>query len=338
LLSNEKPASSQTRDVLTELKKLETNNVHTTAFVKESSVQHASTISVQTPAAILKETMENALPKKTTIANKKHNEVAIEPTTLNATEKNEIKFSETVKPVETKLVNESKIVSENISKNFEQKKNSDTNIATSLNPENATEKQLSSTSGKTIVDEPIYSGKESTQPKHSQQNFVRNDGGEVSNRMQDVGTQRNEIQPRYSNALSHEWAKHVIEDVSKSAMIKVTEQLSEIRLRLHPEHLGELVLSVKSEGEKMSANILVNSFEVKRALETNMPVLHDALMLRGIEMKKIDVNENTNAQQQFRHNNDEQTGHQNRQQRPYDEERAKQFARYFGYNTMEYTV
>lgn len=339
LFDKEKPALSKKSDVLTELRKLETNKVDTSSFVKESSAQHTSTIFMQSQAAILKETVENVLPKKSAIANRKQNEITVDRTKLNTNGNSEIKLSETIQPVETKFVNESKTVSENIPKNFEQKKIADSNVATSLNIENATEKQLSPTLNTTVVEEQISLGKETTQQKQPLQQFTRNDAIETSNRMQDVGTQRNEIQSRYSNALSNEWAKQVIEDVSKSAMFKVTEQLSEIRLRLHPEHLGELVLSVKSDGEKMSANILVNSFEVKRALETNLSVLHDALLIRGIEMKKIDVNENTNAQQQFRHNDDSQTEQQNRQQsRPYDEERAKQFARYFGYNTMEYTV
>jgi len=150
-------------------------------------------------------------------------------------------------------------------------------------------------------------------------------------------TLQNEVQPRYSDALSDQWTKQVIDNINKSSLVRVTDQNSEIRLRLHPEHLGELLVNVKSENGKMTANIVVNNIEVKKALETNMPVLNDAFISRGIEMKKVDIYDQQEQRQSSQDSNNQQfEQHQN--QRSFDEEKAKRFARYFGYNTREYTA
>ena len=87
----------------------------------------------------------------------------------------------------------------------------------------------------------------------------------------------------------------------------------------------------------MTANIVVNNIEVKKALETNMPVLNDAFISRGIEMKKVDIYDQQEQRQSSQDSNNQQfEQHQN--QRSFDEEKAKRFARYFGYNTREYTA
>ena len=151
---------------------------------------------------------------------------------------------------------------------------------------------------------------------------------------------RNEAPVRYSAALSEQWTKQTIDDIGKAASnVKLTEQSSEIRLKLHPENLGEVTLTVKSENNKMNVTLRVNSSDVKDVLEKNLPMLQETLAQRGLEMRKIEVFNNNDANSQSRHRDEQQQhGQERRKSEIFDETRAKEFERFFGYNTMEKTV
>jgi|GEM_PF-6912646 len=159
----------------------------------------------------------------------------------------------------------------------------------------------------------------------------------VTTRTSDTITPRTEVQSRYSTALSEQWSQKVMEDLGKSTLVKVSDEVSEIRLRLQPENLGRLLVDIKTSGGKMTAQIVVSNNDVKHALEMNLPVLQDALAQRGIEMKNVEVFEQNSHQQQHHQKNEKPFDERN-QNKPYNDERAERFARYFGNNTMEFTA
>jgi len=170
-------------------------------------------------------------------------------------------------------------------------------------------------------------------------NIQRNEFSVLSNRSNDVQTHHSNEQVRYSSALSEHWTNQVMNDVTKTPMVKISDDVSEIRLRLHPENLGDLVINVKTDNGKLSAQIVVSSSDVRHTLESNLTALTDAFSQRGLEVRTIDIRESNNSNQSsHQQNQDSKSQNQNRHSQPYDEERAKRFARYFGYNTLEYTV
>ncbi len=159
-------------------------------------------------------------------------------------------------------------------------------------------------------------------------------------RQTEVTTVRNEQPVRYSTALSEQWTKQVIDDIGKATSnVKLTSQSSEIRLKLHPEELGEISLTIKSENNKMNVTLRVNSSDVKDVLEKNLPMLQETFAQRGLEMRKIEIFNNNDTNSQSRNRDEhQQSGQERPKPQVFDEERAKQFERFFGYNTMEKTV
>ena len=77
--------------------------------------------------------------------------------------------------------------------------------------------------------------------------------------------------------------------ISHDAARELQQGVSELRLQLKPESLGEMSLKVRIDDEKVTAQIHVTQPEVRAALESSLPQLRDALSLRGIEVQHIDI-------------------------------------------------
>ncbi|HTX18047.1 MAG TPA: flagellar hook-length control protein FliK [Bacteroidota bacterium] len=81
----------------------------------------------------------------------------------------------------------------------------------------------------------------------------------------------------------------ILEQVSKSLIVRQGSNPPEIRITMKPESLGEVVMKVKMEGGRVSAQIDVNSTTVKTVLESNVPQLRDMMASRGIDLQRIDI-------------------------------------------------
>ncbi|MCC6395761.1 MAG: flagellar hook-length control protein FliK [Bacteroidetes bacterium] len=137
--------------------------------------------------------------------------------------------------------------------------------------------------------------------------------------------------------LPPETAQSVMEQVTKVFALQVNGENSELRIKLEPESLGEVVLHVRMESGKMQAQIDVNQAGVKAALENNLPQLRLALHQRGIDVQRLDVSYGGErlATDSGGGNADRQPHHGFRRNAGADAVEQYTTGRLLGYNTME---
>ena len=81
----------------------------------------------------------------------------------------------------------------------------------------------------------------------------------------------------------------IMDQVSKNLALNLNSNSSEVRIAMKPESLGEVVMKVKMDDGKVSAQINVNSVNVKAVLDANVSQLRDTLLAKGIEVQHIDI-------------------------------------------------
>jgi flagellar hook-length control protein FliK len=139
-------------------------------------------------------------------------------------------------------------------------------------------------------------------------------------------------------SLPPETAKSVMDQVVKGAALQVRGDTSEMHIRLIPESLGEVTVSVRMEGGQMQAQIDVSHPSVKAALESNISQLREALNSHGIDVQRLDVCQY--GQSMAGDNGGSQSNRskrQNTRHHSYATDAIEQFdtGRLLGYNTIE---
>jgi len=138
---------------------------------------------------------------------------------------------------------------------------------------------------------------------------------------------------------SPEFAQEVLARAAKELSLLVNDKSSEVRFTLKPESLGELILSIRMEGGKMSAQVDVSNPMVKAALEANIQQLRSDLAVRGIEVQTIEI---SSAAQSSPRESSGQTPHksksQSRRRSETDSVESYRSARTLGYNTVEFII
>jgi flagellar hook-length control protein FliK len=81
----------------------------------------------------------------------------------------------------------------------------------------------------------------------------------------------------------------LIEQVSGRIRTGIKGNGGEVRMRLHPESLGELRIEVRVDGGAVKANILTESAMVKDAVESSMPLLRQSLESHGLRVDQLSV-------------------------------------------------
>ncbi|WP_202077087.1 flagellar hook-length control protein FliK [Caldalkalibacillus salinus] len=125
---------------------------------------------------------------------------------------------------------------------------------------------------------------------------------------------------------------HLLQDVREILSTRVSQGISregsELRVRLHPEHLGHLDIRLTSIEGKVNAQIMASSLVAKDALETGLSQLRLALLNQGIQVERIDVSQQSQSQQsheqrqsqqamqQHQEQGHQQQGHQDQEQVP----------------------
>lgn len=143
--------------------------------------------------------------------------------------------------------------------------------------------------------------------------------------------------PDFLRTLMPEAAQNVVDQVVKGFSLHVQGESSEMRVKLEPESLGEVVLHVRMDNGKMQAQIDVTQAAVKAVLDTNLGQLRHMLLTRGIEVQRIDVALGGDSHMRESGNGGgDRHGHQNAR-REYSTELVEQYqtGRMLGYNTME---
>jgi len=139
-------------------------------------------------------------------------------------------------------------------------------------------------------------------------------------------------------SLPENFARDVVVKMADELRLHVAGGTSEVRVRLKPEHLGELSLKITMQEGELTARMDVSVPAVKAALDAQLPQLREALASQGIEIRRFDVvaDGQGNAQHEQRrfHHHQQQTG------RHTDVDVTEMYAamRDLGYNTVEYII
>jgi flagellar hook-length control protein FliK len=84
-------------------------------------------------------------------------------------------------------------------------------------------------------------------------------------------------------------ARMLLEQVKQALSLQVREQTTEVRIRLQPESLGTMVVSVQQDEAKVAAEIRVEHSTVKAAIDSQLPNLRQALQSQGIDLQRLEV-------------------------------------------------
>ncbi|AFS78606.1 flagellar hook-length control protein FliK [Gottschalkia acidurici 9a] len=81
----------------------------------------------------------------------------------------------------------------------------------------------------------------------------------------------------------------LIKQVTSKVKADYDNEINEIKIKLSPEHLGNLTIKVTLERGIVTARALVENLNVKQMLESNVSELKDSLKEQGINFESIDV-------------------------------------------------
>jgi flagellar hook-length control protein FliK len=82
----------------------------------------------------------------------------------------------------------------------------------------------------------------------------------------------------------------VLQQVADKLQFAANQGISEIRIQIQPESLGEVKLRIQVEGGVVSAHVQVANQQVQKIIENNIQSLKDALSMQHLQMGSIDVN------------------------------------------------
>jgi flagellar hook-length control protein FliK len=89
----------------------------------------------------------------------------------------------------------------------------------------------------------------------------------------------------------------VINQIMSQIRVHTGEQVTEMRLTLRPESLGDIVLRVLTQNGIVTAQFVAESQRVREALESNFNQLRDALSEQGIAFSELSVSVRQNGAQ-----------------------------------------
>ncbi len=137
--------------------------------------------------------------------------------------------------------------------------------------------------------------------------------------------------------LPEDFARDFVVRIADELRLHVAGKTSEVRVRLKPEHLGELSLKVTLQEGELAARLDVSMPAVKAALDAQLPQLREALASQGIEIRRFDVVADGQGNAQREH---QRSQHQPQAGRQKDVEVMETYAamRDLGYNTVEYII
>lgn len=83
--------------------------------------------------------------------------------------------------------------------------------------------------------------------------------------------------------------KEVIQQIVNKAKLIVDDNKQEIRIKLKPEILGELMLKMEVQKESVLAKIMVDNYRTKELIEANLYQLKQDMKENGLEIKTFEV-------------------------------------------------
>jgi flagellar hook-length control protein FliK len=133
-----------------------------------------------------------------------------------------------------------------------------------------------------------------------------------------------------------ETIQSVVEQVSKNISAALNDSKSEMKITLHPESLGEVMVKVQIEEGKVSTQLDVQQTQVKNIIEANLPQLKEALTNKGLTVDRIDVFASELSSKDQASQQQQKKNHSGSSRSKEENEEVIETSKLFGYNTIEY--
>lgn len=104
---------------------------------------------------------------------------------------------------------------------------------------------------------------------------------------------------RISSTLMRMTDETVMEQISGKLQTAVRSGMSEVRIQLRPESLGEVSMRIRMEGDVVLAKIEVQNQQVKEIMERNLPMLKDALAQQNLNTGAFEIQVNSGNGRHF---------------------------------------
>lgn len=115
------------------------------------------------------------------------------------------------------------------------------------------------------------------------------------------------VQPKPQAIHSNEVSTEVYEKFDKGLKMSLAQSGKEVKLSLHPEHLGELRIKMNVEENIVKAEIMVDNASVKSILEADSAKVKEIFTQNGMNLEKYTVEVN---QQGFQMSDDRSSGNE----------------------------
>jgi flagellar hook-length control protein FliK len=151
---------------------------------------------------------------------------------------------------------------------------------------------------------------------------------------------------RLGDALTRTADNTVVNQIAEKLSSSIRSGLSEIRIQLRPEALGEVRLAIRMDGDIVTARIQVENQQVKQIVESNLQSLKDSLAEHNLQAGSFDVDVGTGWKNQSEEQKwtPQKTGITEVENENFDNNKAsvesslkgKETGRRFGNNSIEF--
>ncbi len=103
----------------------------------------------------------------------------------------------------------------------------------------------------------------------------------------------------------------VVAQIMEKIKVSIKPEVSEVKILLRPEQLGEVSLKIATQNGIVTAQFIAESQKVKEIIEDNFNQLRDMLAEQGVNVGELEVNVSSNNKEQNQYNSFEQEQQQN---------------------------
>ncbi len=99
----------------------------------------------------------------------------------------------------------------------------------------------------------------------------------------------------------------IINQIMEKIKVSIKPEISEVKMLLKPEQLGEVTLKIATQNGIVTAQFIAESQKIKEVIEANFNQLRDMLSEQGINVGALEVNVSDSDEQQPKYNMFEQS-------------------------------
>lgn len=124
---------------------------------------------------------------------------------------------------------------------------------------------------------------------------------------------------------AQQFSEEMSQFIFKSLKFNLTNQVSEAKITLQPQHLGQVDVKITLENGLLTAQFTAQTLHGKELLENQLPQLRAALQTQGLQVDKLVVSQNSGVQSGFFHDHRQQ---QSQQQYPQQRHNDRSYETY----------